>query len=232
MRPPTLTAAGLKRGLRYLSETDRDLAAVVRRLGPPPMWAREPGFPTLVRIMLEQQVSLASARAVYERLLAVCEPLEPARLVALDDARLRAAGFSRQKIAYVRDLAWHILDGRLDLPALALMDDDAVRAELVRVKGIGHWTSDIYLLMALRRPDAWPSLDLALAVAAQEIKRLPGRPTRDELEELAAAWRPWRAVAARVLWRHYLSRREARPTGAGAGAAATPSPSRRRRRPV
>lgn len=170
------------------------------------MWERDEGFSTLVLIMLEQQVSLASARAAYDRLLAIASPLTPESFLALDDTALRRAGFSRQKTAYVRHLAQLIAAGELDLPALAAMSDEEARAALMRVKGVGPWTAEIYLLRALLRQDAWPAGDLALAVAAQEVKRLPSRPTPAALEELAHAWRPWRAVAARLLWLHYLKR--------------------------
>jgi len=169
------------------------------------MWAREPGFPTLIHIILEQQVSLASARAAYDRLLAAASPLTPARFLELDDVALKRIGFSRQKTAYGRELAWAVLDGHLNLAELHTLDDGTVRSELIKVKGIGPWTADIYLLMALRRPDVWPSGDLALAAAAQRVKRLASRPKPDELDALGASWHPWRAVAARLLWHYYLS---------------------------
>jgi DNA-3-methyladenine glycosylase II len=203
--PTVLTEERLARGLRTLSERDPDLARILADLGPPPMWAREPGFPTLIHIILEQQVSLASARAAYERLLAAATPLTPLRFLELDDARLKDIGFSRQKTGYGRGLAQAIVEGRLGLSALAEMDDGAARAALTQIKGIGPWTADIYLLMALRRPDIWPRGDLALAAAVQRVKALEIRPTEDELEAIAAGWRPWRAVAARLLWHHYLS---------------------------
>jgi len=169
------------------------------------MWGRESGFSTLLHIILEQQVSLASAKSAHNKLIALCSPLTPVSFLKLDDATLKAAGFSRQKTGYGRNLAQSIVDGLLDLDALSLMDDDAVRSELIKVKGIGRWTSDIYLLMVLRRPDIWPVGDLALAVAAQKVKRLQDRPSQEELDEMSAAWRPWRAVAARILWHYYLS---------------------------
>jgi DNA-3-methyladenine glycosylase II len=196
-----------------LARRDGDLARVVERHGPPPLWAREPGFPTLVHIILEQQVSVASARAAFERLrTAVRGPLTPRRFLALDDAALRAAGFSRQKAGYCRQLAASLNAGELDLERVARLGDEEARAELMKVKGVGRWTADIYLLMALGRPDVWPSGDLALAVAAQSVKRLAARPTAPELDALGDAWRPLRAVAARLLWHQYLSER-ARPTG-------------------
>ncbi len=201
----SLTQKTLAHGLHILCNRDPDLAQIRTNFGPPPMWAREPGFPTLIHIILEQQVSLASARAAYERLLAAASPLTPARFLELDDAALKTIGFSRQKTTYGRELARAILDGHLDLAGLESLDDAAVRSELMAIKGIGPWTADIYLLMALRRPDVWPIGDLALANAAQRVKGLVSRPTPDELDGLGAGWRPWRAVAARLLWHYYLS---------------------------
>jgi DNA-3-methyladenine glycosylase II len=200
-----LTDETFAQGLHFLCHRDPDLAEVTEELGPPPMWEREPGFPTLIHIILEQQVSLASARAAYDRLLAEVSPLTPGRFLELDNPTLKRIGFSRQKTKYGRELAGAILDGYLNLVELETLDDEAVRSELMVVKGIGPWTADIYLLMALRRPDAWPSGDLALANAAQRVKRLASRPTPDELDALGANWRPWRAVAARLLWHYYLS---------------------------
>jgi DNA-3-methyladenine glycosylase II len=205
--PASLTEETLGHGLFFLCERDPDLAQVLMKLGPPPMWAREPGFPTLIHIVLEQQVSLASAKAAYDRLLVAVSPLTPARFLELDDATLKTIGFSRQKTAYGRNLARAIVSGRLNLTELGTMDDTVVRSELIKIKGIGPWTADIYLLMALRRPDIWPSGDLALAVAAQRVKRLTSRPTPDELDALSTNWKPWRAVAARLLWHYYLSNR-------------------------
>ncbi len=200
-----LTETTLRRGLRELSLRDPDLARVVTSLGPPPMWAREPGFPTLIHIILEQQVSLASARAAFDRLLAAAAPLTPQRLLEFDDATLKAIGFSRQKMGYSRLLAQAVLQGQLDLEALHSMPDADVRSALVQLKGIGPWSADIYLLMALRRRDVWPNGDLALITALQRVKHLPARPTQMLFDEYGEAWRPWRAVAARVLWHYYLS---------------------------
>lgn len=203
----TLTEALLSQAVEILAARDPDLAVIFQRLGAPPLWARTPGFPTLILIILEQQVSLASARAAFDRLLALVSPLTPAGLLQLDDATLRTVGFSRQKASYSRQLAQAILDGLWDVDALATQPDDVARAALVARKGIGPWTADIYLLMCLQRPDIWPVGDLALQVAAQAIKRLDRRPTPVEMEELAAPWRPWRAVAARLLWHYYLNGR-------------------------
>lgn len=191
-----------------LCRRDPDLRRVVKQFGPPPLWAREPGFSTLIHIILEQQVSLASARAAHNRLIELARPLTPRRFLRVDDATLKTCGFSRQKTAYCRHLAESIMERSLDLEALASLDDDAVKSQLEKIKGIGRWTSDIYLLMVLRRPDIWPRGDLALAAAAHEVKQLERRPTQDELDSLSLAWKPWRAVAARILWHHYLSRRQ------------------------
>lgn len=200
-----LDLALLAEGLAELGACDPDLAALHRRVGTPPLWARPPGFGTLVHIILEQQVSLASARAAYDRLVAATDPLTPQRLLALDDDQIKAIGFSRQKSGYARGLAHAIVSGTLDVDGLAHLPDEQVRSRLTALKGIGPWSAEIYLLMALGRADAWPAGDLALAVAAQEIKGLAARPDPATLTDLAETWRPWRAVAARLLWQHYLN---------------------------
>jgi len=202
----------LRKGLNYLSARDPDLARLLQTLGPPPIWAREPGFPTLIHIILEQQVSLASAKAAFDRLAAAIPQLSPAAFLTLNDEQLKSIGFSRQKTAYVRNLAESILDGRLRLDDIHNSDDDTARLELLKLKGIGHWTIDIYLLMALGRPDIWPVGDLALAIALQRVKRLQMRPRPIEMEQFAISWRPWRAVAARLLWHYYLSNQFPRTT--------------------
>jgi DNA-3-methyladenine glycosylase II len=199
-----LDEAALARAVSRLTKRDGDLKRVVGEYGRPPLWEREPGFETLALIILEQQVSLASAAATYTRLLAAAGEVTPARLAAMSDEEVRAAGITRQKSVYLRDLARLIVEGRLDLRGLEKLDDDAARAELMRVKGVGAWTAEIYLLRALGRADAWPAGDLALAIAAERVKRLASRPTTPELIALAEAWRPWRSVAARILWQFYL----------------------------
>ena len=205
--PERLTRASIARGVRALSESDADLARIARAYGLPPLWERDEGFATLVLTILEQQVSLASALAAFERLRAAASVVTPESFLVFDDAQLRAFGFSRQKALYCRLLARAILEGELDLQRLALLSDADARAELLRLKGIGAWTAEIYLLRALLRPDAWPAGDLALQLTAREVKRLPARPTAAELDALAEAWRPWRAVAARLLWLQYLEGR-------------------------
>jgi DNA-3-methyladenine glycosylase II len=199
-------------GVRLLTDRDEHLAEVVKTYGWPPLWVREPGFPTLVYIILEQQVSLSSARAAFDRLKAATKPLTPKRLLKLTDAELLRIGFSRQKTLYTRLLAESLARGHFDLHYLHDLHDDAARKMLTAFKGIGRWTADIYLLSALRRPDIWPIGDLALATAVQEVKRLRKRPSPEKLEKLSQPWRPWRAVAARLFWHAYLSKRGQRST--------------------
>ncbi|MHC5937595.1 DNA-3-methyladenine glycosylase family protein [Nostoc sp.] len=201
----SLTEESLTRGLMMLGNLDSDLARILETLGSPPIWSREPGFATLLCIILEQQVSLAAARAVFSRLCEVVVTLTPENFLTLDDAQLRAIGFSRQKILYCRGLANAIATGQLDLTKLERMDEITIRTELKRLKGIGDWTVDIYLLMALQRPDVFPKGDLAIAIAFQKLKNLATRPTPIQLEAMTQHWRPWRAIAARLLWHYYLS---------------------------
>ncbi len=200
-----LTPESLAEGLAHLCAADPNLAQIHARLGPPPMWAREAGFATLVHIILEQQVSLASARAAFTKLVQASETVSPQRFLQFNDDELKGIGFSRQKAGYCRGLAQAILTGELDLESIPAMDADEVRAVLLRIKGIGPWTADIYLLMALLHPDIWPAGDLALAVAYQKLMQLPTRPGTPQMSVIAEAWRPWRAVAARMLWHLYLN---------------------------
>lgn len=202
-----LTVARLTSAVHELAERDEDLAGIVTRFGPPPLWDREPGFPTLLHIVLEQQVSLASARAAFDRLRGVADPLTPSRFLALTDHELLTIGFSRQKVRYGRALAAAVDSGALDLAGLGGLDDAAVHHALQAIPGIGPWTSTIYLLMVLGRPDVWPVGDIALAESVGEVKGLGRRPDPTEMAELGEAWRPWRSVAARLFWHDYLARR-------------------------
>jgi DNA-3-methyladenine glycosylase II len=210
-----LTSAGLTQAVEWLAARDHSLAYIVERYGLPPLWAREPGFPTLIHIILEQQVSLASARAAFERLCAAVAPLTPDGFLTLNDVQLKSFGFSRQKTSYGRELASAILHGKLDLDRLPKLDDDTIRTELKQIKGIGDWTVDIYLLMALRRPDVFPPTDLALLAAVQQIKKLDTRPTPPKLTLMAEDWRPYRSVAARLLWHFYLGEKAVRKKETG-----------------
>jgi DNA-3-methyladenine glycosylase II len=201
--PRSLTERSLRQSVRTLAANDPALAASVERFGPPPLWAREPSFATLVHLILEQQVSLASALAAFDRLRVATGEVTPAAFLGLDDRTLREIGFSRQKTGYARDLAIALTDG-FDLAALDRMTDDEVRRSLIGLRGIGRWTADVYLTMCLLRPDVWPHGDQALATGAVELLGLSERPRFDELETLAERWHPYRAVAARIIWHHYL----------------------------
>ena len=194
----------LRKGVRILADRYPDLAAVVKRHGTPPLWARPPGFPTLTRIILEQQVSLSSAKAAYDRLEAKIGEPKPDAFLTLDDAELKSIGFSRQKMRYVRLLAESLHDGSFDLDEIERLSDEEARTRLMELKGIGHWSADIYLLMALRRPDVWPRGDLALVSAVAKIKGLHVPPSAEEFQIIGEAWRPWRSVAARIAWFEYL----------------------------
>lgn len=200
-----LTQQTFNKALTILAQRDPDLAGIIDKFGNPPIWRRPSGFETLVLLILEQQVSLASAKAAFERLTDVSDGLTPDTMLKLSDTSFRSAGVSRQKTRYIRHLSECIGDRSVRIDRLPRMDDDAVRAHLTRVKGIGPWTAEVYLLMCLMRPDVWPVGDIALQAAAHEIKSLDARPDPDALTEIGEQWRPWRSVAARVLWHHYLN---------------------------
>jgi DNA-3-methyladenine glycosylase II len=206
------TPAEFKRTLRKLAATDDSLAAALDRFGEPEFWHRQPGFATLVLFILEQQVSLASGAAAFNRLRARVGNVTPAAVLIPSDEELRADGFSRQKNRYVRELARSVLDGRIDLASLESRPDDEVRRELVGLVGIGPWTADVYLLSCLRRPDVWPVLDRALQVATGEVLALETIPNPAFLLELGERWRPHRSTAARLMWHSYLSKRGRKET--------------------
>jgi DNA-3-methyladenine glycosylase II len=206
-RLKSLNKSSLLEAVHILAARDSDLATVLSNYGPPPLWARKPEFTTLLQIILEQQVSLISAAAMFKRFSINVVPLTPQRLIELGESHLRGFGVTRQKAAYCLNIARAVSEGGLTATALARMSDEEARAELVRVKGIGPWTADIYLLMALKRPDIWPIGDVALVTAITEVKRLSARPSIPEFITLAEGWRPFRAVAARMLWHHYLEKR-------------------------
>ena len=209
MGQQTLTENSLYRAAKTLARRDSDLASVFKSLGSPPLWARPPGFSTLVKIILEQQVSLASAASLFARLKKNTTPFQPARMIELGENHLKSLGLTRQKTAYCLDLADALNNKRLRLVQLSQMSDADVKAALMEIKGLGSWSADVYLLMVLRRPDIFPATDLALVTAATELKQLSERPNTNELLEMAEAWRPYRSVAARMLWQYYLAKRSA-----------------------
>ncbi len=203
-----LDEQGVARGAAALAARDADLAGILERRGVPPLWSREASFATLVHIILEQQVSLASALRAYQRLEDRLGSICPAAFLTLDDASLKSIGFSRQKTRYCRGVADAILAGTLDLEHLAEQPDEVVYRELTALKGIGTWTADIVLLMVFGRPDVWPRGDIALLRSLQRVKGLAQLPNDIEASSMALQWRPWRSVAARLLWHEYLARQK------------------------
>jgi DNA-3-methyladenine glycosylase II len=203
-----LNTTRLDQNCRSLAKIDKDLAAIYKRYSCPPLWDREPNFATLIHIILEQQVSLASAASAFHKLKEKLGEITPENILKLSDAELKKCYFSRQKTGYTKNLANAILSENLVLETLHNLSDDEVRAELMKIKGIGIWTSDIYLIMAMLRPDIMPKGDLALHVAYKNLKGLEKRPKSDEFIEATKDWKPFRSTAARLLWHYYLCERK------------------------
>jgi DNA-3-methyladenine glycosylase II len=198
---------GLDEGIAALGG-EAVFVAILERAGAPRFRRRRNGFPTLLHIILEQQVSIDAAAAMHRRLAGICQPLAPDPFLALDDDTLRRCGFSRQKMGYARGLAEAVASGRLDFAALAAMPDDEARTALVALKGIGRWSAEIYLIFALGRPDIWPAGDLGLQLAVAECLALAERPKEQELRDMGQRWAPWRTVAACLFWQSYLHARK------------------------
>ena len=190
-----------------LAARDEDLKNIITTWGYPPLWLRPNTFATLVLIILEQQVSLASAYAAYQKLESAVSSITPENLLVLTDSELRACYFSRQKIAYVRGLATALLNKQVNLETLYGQPDATVRNLLTKLKGIGDWTVDIYLIHALQRTDVFPVGDLALVKGMIAVKHLPPNSTRADLLALAAAWQPYRTIATLLLWHYYIQKR-------------------------
>jgi len=203
----SLTIRSLKLHSKTLASRCPHLAAVYEMYGPPPLGEREPGFSTLLQIILEQQVSLASAKACFDKLCRRVGDVTPGSLLRSTDAQLKKDGFSRQKTSYARHLAEAVMEEQIDFDKLKRLDDAEVKEELIRLKGVGEWTSDIYLLMAMLRPDVMPKGDVALHTAWHNLSGQQ-RPTSDEFLTIAERWKPYRSVAARLLWHFYLSERQ------------------------
>lgn len=193
-----------------LSEKDTELGGIMREYGYPPFWTRTPGFATLIHIILEQQVSLASAKAAFEKLKQKLGTITPKKLLQLSDSEMKACYFSRQKTRYARELAKAIVTKQLDIEGVSLLPDDEVRKTLKQVKGIGDWTVDVYLIFALQRTDIFPTGDLAMISAFRELKQLPKETNREEILLLAEKWRPHRSVATMMLWHFYIRKRNIR----------------------
>jgi DNA-3-methyladenine glycosylase II len=197
-----------RRALAALTARDRGLARIVARHGPPPLWLRPPGFATLAKMILEQQVSLEAAATLYTRIgRSVPGGWTPRAIARATEPGLRSLGLTRQKARYVAGLADIIARKELRLAAVGRASDADARAMLEALPGIGPWTSNVYLLFALRRPDIWPPGDLALHKAIATMRRLADIPSSDEAAHLALRWKPFRSVAARILWHGYLTER-------------------------
>ena len=202
--PPIADEASLAAAAERLRAKDPDLVERLTAIGGrPPLRRREPGFAGLAAIIVSQQVSVASASAIFGRLEARIVPLEAAQLAEATEEDLRACGLSTAKIRALRAAAAAIAEGALDLAGLAALDAEDAHKSLVTVKGVGPWTADIFLLFCLGHPDAFPAGDLALQQAAKLALNLKRRPDAARLERIAERWRPWRGVAARMLWAYY-----------------------------
>jgi len=188
-----------------LAATDTDLQAIIAAYGYPPFWSRPNTFETLVHVILEQQVSLASALSALNKLKERLGEVTPARLLLLTDEEMRACYCSRQKTVYIRYLAEALLSGQLKLDKLENMPDEEVRVKLTSLKGIGNWTTDIYLIFVLKHPDVFPIGDLAAVNALKRVKDLPADTTRENVLEVASQWQPYRTIATMLLWHYYLS---------------------------
>ncbi len=209
---PVFAPEGLEDGIRALAG-EPVFAAILDRAGAPRFRRRRNGFETLLHIILEQQVSIDAAAAMFRRLHGLCPNLTPAAFLSLDDATLRLCGFSRQKAAYGRGLADAVSSGEFDFTRLAAAADDDALAALIALKGIGRWSAEIYLIFALGRADIWPAADLGLQLGVAAELGLPARPGERELRELGERWRPWRSVASCLFWQSYLhARNRAAPT--------------------
>lgn len=190
-------------GVSLIVDHDPDFRQVIDAITPIPPRMRPAGFEPLVKIIVEQQVSLASAKAIWMRLEKAITPFQPETLLSFSETQLRELGLSKQKAVYCRALATSINEGTLSLTSLNQLEDPAAIDHLTQVKGIGRWTAEIYLMASLRRQDIWPAGDVALKVALQHLKKLDARPSVEEMDLYAEKWRPYRTLAARILWRYY-----------------------------
>jgi len=206
---PTLTPARLRSASRWLADQDTELKRVLEEYGYPDLWNRTPGFSTTVHIILEQQVSLASANATFQRLKTKLKgSVTPAGLLKLTEGEFKELGFTRQKLLYTKLLAEQVASGDFSFEPLTHLPDEEVREALTKHKGIGNWTSDIYLSECLLRCDILPVGDIGVQEAFRVLKGLSQRPTHEELERMTEHWRPWRSVGTRMLWLFYLNRRK------------------------
>ena len=187
---------------------DPDLQLVIRQYGYPPLWTRAATFETLIHIILEQQVSLASALAALKKLKEKIIDITPQNLLTLTDEELKACYFSRQKISYTKHLAHEILNGHLNLEELNSLDSKSVKEKLIKLKGIGNWSADIYLMMVMHRCDVFPLGDIALLTSVKELKSLPKNISKETISMIVVEWKPYQTIAAYILWHSYLCKRK------------------------
>nr|WP_294948945.1 DNA-3-methyladenine glycosylase 2 family protein [uncultured Mucilaginibacter sp.] len=203
--PQQFTSATYHSICDSLAAMDADFANVIKSYRYPPLWSRPNTFETLVHIILEQQVSLASALSALNKMRERVQELTPARILLLTDTEFRECYFSRQKMAYTRYLAEAIRSGQINLEAFEQMEDEEIRRQLCALKGIGNWTVDVYLMFVLQRTDILPLGDLAIINAIKRLKGLPKETGKEELAIIGEQWQPYRTVASMLLWHYYLS---------------------------
>src|SRR6187551_2669646 len=203
----TFDSANFKKICNKLCRIDKDLHAIIREYGHPPMWTRPATFQTLILFILEQQVSLASAYAAFKKLKERIGYVTPSKILSLTDEELRSCYFSRQKIVYARELAKAVQSKQLSLKKFSNAHEDEIRIELKKVKGIGDWTVDVYLMHALQRSDLFPLGDIALVNSLKETKQLHPHTTKEKMIKIAEPWRPYRTVASMILWHSYIQKR-------------------------
>jgi DNA-3-methyladenine glycosylase II len=196
-----------------LAKKDQELAAIIKEHGHPPMWTRPATFQTLILTILEQQVSLASAYAAFKKLKEKVGYITPSRILSLSDEEMRACYFSRQKMGYARHLATAIQERQLNLRKLAGGTNEQIRMELKKIKGIGDWTVDVYLMHALQRADLFPLGDIALVNSLKETKKLKLDISREDMLAIAEKWRPYRTIASMILWHAYIKKKNIKLQG-------------------
>jgi DNA-3-methyladenine glycosylase II len=209
----TFHKSNFRKLCREVAGRDAHLAAIIAEHGYPPMWVRPATFQSLILFILEQQVSLAAAYAAFNKLREKIGYVTPAKILALTDEEMRACYFTRQKMGYARELAKAIQSRKIRLAKLATLQDEGVREIMIQLKGIGHWTIDVYLMHSLQRTDLFPLGDIALVNSLKEVKQLPKETPKEKLLELAEPWRPYRTIAAMILWHAYIKKRNIKLQG-------------------
>lgn len=207
MTNATFTESNFKFLCNTLSRRDPDLKLILKKYGHPPIWTRSNSFATLIHIILEQQVSLASARVAFYKLKEKIGAITPHKLISLSDSEMKACYFSRQKMVYARQLAEALVSKQINLKKYSLLDDDTIRSQLKQIKGIGDWTVDVYLLFALQRTNIFPTGDLAMMNALKEVKKLSNETPKEKIIKLSENWQPYRSIATMLFWHYYIQKK-------------------------